>query len=720
MRQALRMCISIIWGMMAMTEWKRIISDRKRRMALICIPLVCFALFFYQKWADAMLADPQEYRTLVEEWWDAAPEDIIDALSNSWGLSENEMRLLRQAEHLVDYPEYLDRVQEQAYKMQHSSIFGSDPNSYVYRNIMKTARDFADCSPDGIRLGNDRAIRDWLDFAWADWGFFAAILLLVIAFQEERQKGLIAIIRTCPGGQGQLQAQRLLILLLYSAGMTILLYYLPLMISLYAEGGWKDLSRPVQSLPEFQRCTLQISISGFLLRYFFTKTACGFLLGSLIWVLLSFLEQVQLCWMMTAAGLAIEYLLYRFIPVQSLLSPLRHINIFSYVFTTDLLTDYANINFFSFPVGKRTLLMGLLLTVSVVLGSVTVFLLPKRYPFGNRDRLSKWLHRWNRAGDRMRRRMGLYGFEWYKLIFLTAGGLFLILGVLFSLDLTINSGAYNRLEDDLYRQYVAQVQGPVTQSTYDYINEARADLENSEMDASEFEEALFRLEQTIAGLKDGAWIVDDTMFMNIYGNGAWYTQRNTALIALLILTACLASLFSTEQSGDLRRVLRSTPAGRDRLFRAKYAVALGVTVLVWVMVFVQEWHHASKLLGETVLAAPCNSIVVLAGFPGTVGTFLALLCLSKGVALLIPMHLCIYIGERCGEFEKTFLISGVSFLIPAAAYRFGAHTLKIATPLTFLSDGNLLMSDGCGIGLFAVWMVLSLLALLSAKRHWCT
>lgn len=32
-----------------MNEWKRIISDRKRLMAILCIPLLCLALFFFQK-----------------------------------------------------------------------------------------------------------------------------------------------------------------------------------------------------------------------------------------------------------------------------------------------------------------------------------------------------------------------------------------------------------------------------------------------------------------------------------------------------------------------------------------------------------------------------------------------------------------------------------------------------------------------------------------------
>ena len=482
---------------MTVIEWKRVASDRKRIALMFCIPLICLILFFYQKTIDAMMADPQEYRALVEKWRGSTPEEIVAVLSEQFELSENEVRLRIQVEYLSDYPGYLDRVQEQAYKMQHSSIFGGDPNSFTYRNILKTAKDFENCSGAGIRFGYDRPLQDWLAFSWADWGFLAAIILLVMSVWEEKKKGLAAIVRTCPAGRGNLQVSRLLILMFYCAGITFLLYYFPLVLSLIMEGGWADLARPVQSLVEFQKCTAQLTIVEFLVQFFFLKTACGFLLGVLIWFALSFLEQVQLCWITTVAGLAVEYLLFTFIPAQSILSPLRYVNVFSYVFTTRFYTEYVNINLFSYPVRKSTLLLGLLFVCAVTLSVVITILLPKRYPFGNRDRLGKWLHLWNRSGDALRYKLGMIGFEWYKLLFLTAGGLLLILGLLFSRDLPLNSGAYNRLEDSTYRQYVAQAQGPVTQNTYDYIDQAKAALENSEMDTSEFKTALSRLEQTV-------------------------------------------------------------------------------------------------------------------------------------------------------------------------------------------------------------------------------
>ena len=51
-----------------MNEWRRIISDRKRRLAMLCIPLLCLFLFFYQKCDGnfpSLITDAQEYRNLL-------------------------------------------------------------------------------------------------------------------------------------------------------------------------------------------------------------------------------------------------------------------------------------------------------------------------------------------------------------------------------------------------------------------------------------------------------------------------------------------------------------------------------------------------------------------------------------------------------------------------------------------------------------------------------
>ena len=100
-----------------------------------------------------------------------------------------------------------------------------------------------------------------------------------------------------------------------------------------------------------------------------------------------------------------------------------------------------------------------------------------------------------------------------------------------------------------------------------------------------------------------------------------------------------APRFSSGHSGYSRKVLRSTAAGRVRLFWWKYAVALGITALAYFLVFGKEWQQAVKYIGDLVLSAPAFSIPVLKGYTMTVGGFVTLLYAAKAVAMLLFMHL---------------------------------------------------------------------------------
>jgi len=229
--------------------------------------------------------------------------------------------------------------------------------------------------------------------------------------------------------------------------------------------------------------------------------------------------------------------------------------------------------------------------------------------------------------------------------------------------------------------------------------------------------ALERLKQTVAEAEEGQWLVDDVPFLNFFGEKGWRTQRKTALLSMLILVVTLTTLFASDHNGDVRKVLRSTPAGRGRLFWCKYAVALGVTALAYFLVFGKEWQQAVKYIGDLVLSAPAFSIPVLKGYSMTVGGFVTLLFVAKAVAMLLIMHLCIFIAERSGSFDKAFVISAGALLLPAAAYHFGADFLEPFTPLSFLSDGNILLG-GTWV-FFLVWLIVSAGALWLAQRHWC-
>ncbi len=705
-----------------MSEWRRIFSRRKRRAAMILIPLLCLTLFFYQKSGrnpEALLSQSGEYRAYVEAYRDIPPEQIVQSLSSGLDMTEERSRILDQAKHLAEYPVYLVRIQKQAEALQATGLFGSDLDTFVYRNITKTARDFAALSDQGLSMGNDRAVVDWLDSHLADWSMLLMVLLFVMSFPEELETGIWPIIRACPGGRSTLQRKRLRALFNYCVVQTFLLYTLPLILSLLLEGGWEDLSRPVQSLFKFRTCTIRLSVIETIIVLHLIRILSAFLLGMLFWVLLSFLEHIQLSWLLTALGLGAEYLLYTLLPVHSLLSPLQSINVFSFVFPVRLFTQYENLNIFTFPVGRRSFLLVLGALLLLGLGVVVIHVFPRRYPFGNRNFLGRWVHLWNQLGDKLRLRLGLYGMELYKFLFLSAGGLILLLGLVFTRDISCNTGAYDRAEDRVYRQYLAKIEGPVTKDTYLYLEQARNKLGKSNVDTTEFEMALDRLDTRLSQLGKEDYLIDEIPFLNIYGEQSRRMQRHNSFLALTFLALSQAPLFSYEQDGDIRRLLRACPGGRSGLFRRKYAVSLTLTATVWFWIFFREWQEAISVIGEQILPAPAGSLDMLAKWPTTISGALVLLYLWKAMGLLLVSHLSLFLAELGGHFERTLLLLIPFILAPAAAYTLGGDSVRFLTPMYLFSDASTFFSGSIAIPVWGVWMLVSILALWAAGHRWC-
>ena len=194
------------------------------------------------------------------------------------------------AEYIAGYDEYLQKIQKQAEEQSKTSIFGKK-NSFSMRNLKKTAKEFgrllgkteegADSSNEGavrVTFGNNTGIEKWLEFTLGDYFGLLFLVIIVMAFLEERKKGLWSMIRTTKGGRMMLGLHRGVILLAASAAGTLLINFLPLFLSFSLNGGHTDLSRAIQSVQSFRTCTIRTTIGGWLFRYFFVKTFSGLFL----------------------------------------------------------------------------------------------------------------------------------------------------------------------------------------------------------------------------------------------------------------------------------------------------------------------------------------------------------------------------------------------------------------------------------------------------------
>ena len=715
-----------------MTELRRILCNRRRSMILLALPLLCLGLFLYEKCGgrfDMLKSGAEEYRALLRQYEGESPQEIAEALERKDPLTiptEEETRLKEQAAYVRDYAAYLENVQTQAKQQKNSPVFGKNKNSYVYRNILKTAGDFEPMIGTEVSLGNDRALESWLAFSGADFFFLAAMLLIALSFFDERKCGLQAVVRSCPGGRAALGLRRCGVLLFFSVLYTLLLYGLPLGCAFLIDES-SDLSRPVQSLVSFKKCTIPINIAGWLVRMLFVRVLCGFLLGLIIWFFLSFLKQLQLTWLLTAAAFIIEYVLYRTIPVQSVFSPLKLINVFAYIHASKLYTDYVNLNVFGWPVGSRLLLLLLLGLFTLLLTAANVLLQSRRYPFGGRDILGKAVLLGNRVGDAFRRHMPLLAFEGYKWLILSGTVLILAAAGWFTRNLTYDSAAYYSADKNIDRMYLAELQGPVSDETEAYLQKARDALEEFYGDRADFDASLSRVKRYIEETKalaeqEGfeAWILDDTFLKNVLDRGAAKTRRQNGLIVMGILVVCLAPLFAIEQANGVKFLLKTTSKGRNNIIRQKYFLSLLVTLLTFAFVYGREILHLTDIYPGEVLGVSCHNLALFQGLPSgfSFGAALAVYYALTFLAMLPAVHLCLCCSELGGLTEKAMALGTVLLLIPAAALCLGVNWAFLFTPLPFLAEEHLLFAQTPKRLLFLLWFILSFILLHFVRKRW--
>ncbi len=778
-----------------MSEWKRIFLDPRRMGLLVLLTLLCAGLFLAtqpgsvepdafarlweanqytasltKQWQDAELNElpgliegEKARLDAVDSWysahyWDFIPEEGLpfsgedEALASiadipflvaaahespeeymiaSSYLWQPLLALDEQIQYLLGYPAYLDHIQTQAQQQSQASIFGVE-GSFSRRNLQKTAEDFNGLRGVEVSFGISRGIEQWLSFGLGDFFHLIGVVLFVMAFLEERKKGLWSIVRTCRGGRLSLGSRRVGILAAGSALCTLLFCGIPLAISLGFYGGWQDLGRSLQSVASFQACTLRVTVGTWLLRFFFVKTAAGMFIGLLLWCLLGSITNIRFSVSVLGVVLTIEYALYALLPVQSALNVVKYLNIFSYVHTSALYTAYLNVDLLGFPVGIRGLVLWVLPVLGVLLAGWAVCIQGFRRPEGNRDWLSKAALVWNRGLDFFRTRLSLGLWEAYKTLILSCGVLLLLLIFLGSQRLSYLY--YTPTSTDVwYTEYLADMEGPIDDTTDDYLASAReyAAMTGDHQQAAAISSALDRLEREVETLRSRAgaggytpWLVDPTPYDMVYSSKCQSVQRLNAAVAVVCVALCCAGLGAYERQSGMVYVLRSLKRGRGGLFGRKVIAASLLAAYVWAVVYMRELaFFGDYFMWPETLAAPVQNLNALSAFPLPVSfaQYLILLYAIRLMMLVVLSWVVLLLSQLSPTVQTAYLLSIGVLGMPALLLVFGADGLKWISPIIPVASAELLWdlgSNGMNLLPWLAWLAVGSGCLWFSRRRW--
>lgn len=637
-------------------------------------------------------------------------------------------RIISQAEHQSTYEDYLLGISEQAKKMSMMSIFGNQ-NSFSNRNIFKTAEDFEMLNDIEVTFGNNIGVEKWLEFELADYFFLAIMVVVVLSFLEERKKGLWSVVRCSPNGRAKLGLERIGVLMSASLLGTVLIYGIPLIVSLAINGGFDGLGRSLQSLESFKTCTLRITISQWLVQYFAVKIASGLLLGLLLWCVLGSLANAQFSLSVLGVTLVGEYILFEYLPVQSFLNVFKYFNIFSFVHTSRLYTNYLNINLFGNAVGIRPLMLTVLPIAIAFFALWAMLIQAKRYPEGNKDILSKLSHIINKVSDIFRTRLSLGGWEVYKALAFQFG-IFIIAGILIVTN-SLSYSIYIEERDYWYQAYLEDAEGPIDNSFEEYLARAKENI-NSSMNESELTSALDRIEREVEEIKERAeeggyapWLVDYKTYASVYGNESRDRQRLNAAIAICLLAFSCAGITAFERQSGVEKMVRSTKKGRSSLFAKKAIVASLMAAIVWCAVYLREFMQFVAINGTETFSAPVQNISALSQFPLKISFagYLAMLYAIRLVMLILTSFIALLISHFCSRINTSYIVNLAVLGAPAILVILGTDVLKYLSPLIPVSSAEIMWSlTGNGLMPIIAWVIMvtfGILALIAAGRKWC-
>lgn len=772
-----------------MGEWKRVLLDPRRLGLLALMALLCAGLFMLSLLdrvspnEAARMASANAYvDRCVEEWrgrsWEELDElagaelrrlndvyyyvdseyaetafrsdeeaaasisDLPDLLRwmeegngsefyNTYRAYYSAMEDLRgEIEYLAGYGNYLENVQAQAELQSQTSLFGKE-GSFSRRNLARTAEDFRSLLGVEVTFGNGRGVERWLDYELGDYFHLIAVIVIVLAFLEERKKGLWPTVRTTRGGRLRLGVTRIGILLAGSVIATALFTALPFVLSMALHGGWGDLSRSLQSVERFRVCPIRITVAEWLARFFGVKVLSGVLIGLLLWCVLGAIANPQFSVAALGATLAVEYGLYAFLPVQSALNGLKYFNLFAYVHTASLYTVYLNVDLFGFPVGNRTLALWGIAGFGLLFAFWALYTQSRRRPEGNRDVLGRIARPVDRALDAVRSRLILSGWEGYKALIFQYGVLLLALAALATGGLNYLYAADPGV-DPMYAAYLADMEGPITEATDDYIVRARESAANDSENAGDLLSALDRVERRVDALRRRAeeggyapWVVGDYAYEICYGSQSRDTQRSNAAVAVTLTALLAAPLWAFERQSGVTPMLRSTPRGRRRLFRRKTGMAALLSAFVWGCVYVREMLCVARYDHITTLAAPVRNLDALASFPAAVtfGQYLAVLYLLRLVMLIGVGEAALAAGLFCPNVRVSYVIAAALLGLPALLTALGIGLFQWVSPLVPVASAELMWNMGSGNAAWLlpwlVWLAVAAGALCLARRMWC-
>lgn len=523
---------------------------------------------------------------------------------------------LKQIEHISAYQNFISEMYNRAEEQSVSSIFG-DEQSFSYKNLYKTAKDYESLKNTNLNLVNAKPIIETVQYDLTDVFLIAIILVICFyLFGYEREKGLRFLIRCTKSGRLKTIISKFAVLFVLSVSVTLLFVLSNYQMNSFLYGK-ANLDINIQSIAEFGNCTFNVNILEFFLLFIVAKMIGALLISALFALIYICCSNSVVIYIVGLGTLGIEFLLYRLISKNSFLNLLKYMNVF-YVFDgEELFGEYLNLNIFSNAVNAVSVVLGVFsfLFISCVILSCAFFC--KCNYQKNSNLFLVIFEKFKLIFFRINGSTSVFKGEIFKFFIQNRMVILIILLVAYAIISSLGTVSYqfSDFSDVYYKQYMEYLEGDITAQKESYITEQQKyfdDLRHRQNEIAENIELSQNTKQAmiksidnilnskgvafervkeqyirLLDLKDGginARFIDENVYSSFVSNST--REWNSFIIHFFILLIAVPGIFTIEYKNGMIKLITSTKNGKLQLFIKKNVILIVFTVMSFVAVYI--------------------------------------------------------------------------------------------------------------------------------------
>ena len=471
--------------------------------------------------------------------------------------------------YIESYPDFLNTTVKQGKSRTAIKLFQQGFASEV---IAKSVLRYEKLIGTEVKAGDNIGMVLFLQSHVSELLALFFILHVVSLFFDERKKGLVNMVRATVKGRGILFIQRIGILI-FTAFSSVLLLMGGNILGVVFTFGTDDLFRPLQSLPEYQKCPYTISIAGFLIVLCLIKALAVFL----AWLLI--IGEV-LC------GVLIS-------PVSSV-NFLKYINLYTLIGTNDFFTGCVYLNISDSAVDGVFTACIVFIALLMILGILGVIIHGKRYVarvrFG--ERFAAFVAK---IREKISFQHTLFGWECYKLYIRQGAVIILIACIGIHIQQSAKYGYYYQVDAQEKLSYI-KYSGEITDEKIEKARKWMQVLKNSEANYEKKLEEIKNSEpiddrlyfSTVTALNNNRYqqstfkpVLEDLESGYAYyqktGNSVSLvepfaydfllnrdvqTRQRASFLAIAAIIGALAGIFAFERHTNMEQTINSTYRGR--------------------------------------------------------------------------------------------------------------------------------------------------------------